>query len=497
MLPKAECKLRALAGVTGTRRNARRAAPARCGAAALVLLSLGCGGAGAQTIDDLFDEIPAEDAPAAAEETKEQTGLDALFDDPAAAQAQGPLDAIRFSGFVQNELGYIYSGDEHFNKFRTVAKLKFEGTFNGLRWHAGGHMVYNPVFAFEDFFPDRVEENYDFYGWLDETYIDTGVGNWEFRLGRQHIIWGEVVGLFFADVVSALDLREFILPDFDLIRIPQWAARAEYFAGDYYLDFIYVPVVTADQIGEPGGDYYGFPPPPPQPGVVPVYLDADEPDLELGSGGVGVRGAYIKDGWDLAAFFYSSIDHSAAFERTVTSGPGPLATATYRPNHERIHQFGATLAKDFGDFVLKSEAVYTLDRRYAVQDLADADGLSEQNELRYTIGLDYVRGEHTFNAQFFQFYLPDRVPTMVPDKLESGITLFATTQALHPDVTPEVLWIRSLNREEWLLQAKVTWQFEQNWRAVAGVDVFEGPLLSLFGQFDRSDRVYYELRYSF
>jgi len=52
-----------------------------------------------------------------------------------------------------------------------------------------------------------------------------------FRLGRQHIVWGEMVGLFFADVVSAKDMRQFILPDFDMIRIPQWAARAEFLRG--------------------------------------------------------------------------------------------------------------------------------------------------------------------------------------------------------------------------------------------------------------------------
>jgi hypothetical protein len=60
------------------------------------------------------------------------------------------------------------------------------------------------------------------------TDVSTG-GNWEFRLGRQHVVWGELVGAFVADVVSARDMREFILPEPELqmLRIPQWAARAE------------------------------------------------------------------------------------------------------------------------------------------------------------------------------------------------------------------------------------------------------------------------------
>ena len=64
-------------------------------------------------------------------------------------------------------------------------------------------------------------------------YLDMPVGDVELRLGRQHIVWGEMVGLFFADVVSARDMREFFTQEFDQQRIPQWAARAEYFKNDW------------------------------------------------------------------------------------------------------------------------------------------------------------------------------------------------------------------------------------------------------------------------
>ena len=448
-------------------------------------------------VDDFADDILDEQdpAPAAAEE-----GAPA----PTIAEAAPARLPIQFSGFVQQELGYIYSGDEHFNKFKQIGKFSARGALaDGVRWQAGLHLVFDPVFAFEDYFADRVEDNYQFYGWVDETYADFGRGNWEFRLGRQQIIWGETVGLFFADVVSALDLREFILPDFELIRIPQWAARAEYFAGDAYFDFIYIPVATVDRIGEPGeiengrfmpgGDYYPYPPPAIGAGLrQPVFLDQDRPGVDFSTGGFGTRAALYKGGWDVSAFYYNSLDHAAAPERTVTA-----TTLQYRPMHFRIQQFGSTLAKDFGSVVLKSEAVYTLDRRLPTQDLSDPDGLVKQNELRYVVGLDYVRGEHTFNAQFFQFWLPEHVAGLVPDALETGVSLFASTEALHPDVTPEVLWINSLNRDEWLLQAKITWDFAKDWRSVVGVDVFEGPQESLFGQYADRDRVYYELRYSF
>ena len=70
-------------------------------------------------------------------------------------------------------------------------------------------------------------------------------GNWDFRLGRQHVVWGEMVGLYFADVVSARDQREFILPDFDQMRTPQWAGRAEYFSDDFHAEILWIPVATS------------------------------------------------------------------------------------------------------------------------------------------------------------------------------------------------------------------------------------------------------------
>ncbi len=60
-----------------------------------------------------------------------------------------------------------------------------------------------------------------------------------------------------------------------------------------------------------------------------------------------------------------------------------------------------------------------------------------------------------------------------------------------------MLWISSLNRTDWLLRPRISWNFEKNWRLAFGVDVFNGPPLGYFGRYDAKDRVYTDLRYSF
>ncbi len=112
-----------------------------------------------------------------------------------------------------------------------------------------------------------------------ENYLDFSAGSWDFRIGAQQIVWGEVIGLFFADVVSARDMRDFLLPSFEVMRIPQWAARAEYFAGDAHVEFVWIPVPTFDRIGKPGADFYPAPLPSPTPSTVAaLFLDPQRSD---------------------------------------------------------------------------------------------------------------------------------------------------------------------------------------------------------------------------
>ncbi len=41
------------------------------------------------------------------------------------------------------------------------------------------------------------------------------------------------------------------------------------------------------------------------------------------------------------------------------------------------------------------------------------------------------------------------------------------------------------------------WNFRTDWQLRFGIDVFKGPPLGLFGQFNDRDRVYTEVRYDF
>ncbi len=473
--------------------------------------------ANAESLDALF-EAPAPATPAvpaateaAATQAASGESLDTLFDattlptkpppsaaaTPAAEPAAEPTPAMVFSGLYQNEFAYAVPDEGHISSLKQLLKLRVNGTLNArVKWQVGGDFEYNPVFQLGDYYNKQVKEDQLVFGYVDETYVDIDADAWEFRLGRQHIIWGEMVGLFFADVISPIDLRESILPDFDLIRIPQWAARAEYFSGDFHGEMVLIPLTTIDNVGVYGAEYYPYPISLPA-GVKGIFLEDKAPRGDFGADmAAGARASYLLNGWDLSAFYYTSPDKTAVLSRTLNLGADP--SVTFKPVHERIHQIGSTLAKDFGVFVLKGEAIETLDRLLNVDRLSDVDGLVKTDTFTYVAGIDWA-GEtgHNVNLQFFQTWLQNYDPAMQFKEVESGASIMLTTSALHPDITPEVLWIRSLDRNEWLLETKVTWEFAADWKATLGTDIFAGPPTSLFGQFDQTDRVYTEFRHSF
>lgn len=415
---------------------------------------------------------------------------DALFglDKPAAS---APTSSA-WRGFVQAEAARAYRSPEHWSKGRLRLDLNRQGQISeNVKWKIGGRIDYDAAYDRSGFYPSAVRDDQRYGFALRENYLDIGAGDWDFRLGRQHVVWGEMVGLFFADVVSAKDTREFLLPEFDQLRTPQWAALASYTKNSSHLDLLWIPVPTVDNIGKPGGDFYPHPLP-----VLATYQGEQKPSRRIENSNYGLRLSHLKNGWDVSGFYYHSVDASPTFYRVAVPAV-PTAPFLFQARHDKIDQYGGTLAKDLGSTVLKGELVYTNGRKYNVTRLAQPDGLVKQNTLDYAIGLDFTFGSDTrLNLQAFQRVFFAHDPDIIPDKRESGASVFLSSKLGH-NLEAQTLLVHSLNRNDWMLRPRVTWGFEKNWRLAVGADIFYGPITGFFGRFNGGDRVYTEIRYSF
>ncbi|MBR0568557.1 hypothetical protein J5J83_20730 [Azoarcus sp. L1K30] len=410
--------------------------------------------------------------------------LDALFDIGASAPASG--SGIALGGYAEFSGAYTTAAKGHWSKLRARTELSANGNAGGgMKWRVTGRLEADAAQNLEgDFYPDAVRRDQRTDAVLREAYLDLPAGDWEFRFGRQQVVWGEMVGFFFADVVSARDLREFLLPEFESLRIPQWAARAEYFGADTHFELLWVPVASYDRIGKPGADFYPYPAQ-----LVPsgVAVVEKKPDQDGRDGNWGLRASRLIDGWDLSAFYYDSRNVEPSLYR-VSFAPA------YELRHDRIRQFGGTFSKDMGPFVLKGEVVHASGRRFISLDPNAPFGLRKSDTLDYAVGVDVpVGSDWRFNVQYFERLHFNHADGMLVERNEPG----ATFQAVHTfgsEFEFEFLAASSLIRRDFMLRPKLTWKFAPEWRALMGVDYFEGRHTALFGRFDDSDRVYFEVR---
>lgn len=429
-----------------------------------------------------------------ADRESEFTSRESLFDDdePRKEKLSEPLWkklAAGWKGFSQLEIADNYSSPEHLSKAKIRTELSRTGRFNdNLKLKISGRFDYDAAYDLSGFYPPAVrrDQRYEFF--VRENYLDVSAGNFDFRLGRQHVIWGEMIGLFFADVVSAKDTREFVLPSFNIIRIPQWAVRAEYTKNDTHAEVLWIPVPTLDEIGKPGADFY--------PALfrgAASFQNEDRSGRNIGNSNYGFRISQLVKGWDISAFYYHSLDAAPTFYRMS----GPTEPLVFQPRHDEIDQVGGTLTKDFGSVVLKGELIYTDGRKFNVARPTAVNGLGRQNTLDYALGLDFsLPADTRLNLQFFQRVFLGNEPVIFSDRVENGASIFASGK-IWRKLEAQALLIHSLNRSDWMFRPRLSWEFEKNWRWALGADVFGGRPSGLFGRFDQNDRVYTELRFSF
>jgi len=432
------------------------------------------------------------------------TSRDALFAAPAPPSRtdlfgdEPGAKSVRISGFLDGLAAYTYADPTHWSRAVGRLQLTAQGVFEGgVKWKASGRVEADPLYLNSGFYPDAVKRDQRIDFLWGENYLDFSAGDWDFRVGAQQIVWGEVVGLYFADVVSARDLRDFLLPSFDIMRIPQWAARAEYTAGDSHVEFIYVPIPTFDNIGKPGSDFYPVPLPSPLPSDIgSLFDDPQRPARTLGNGNFGVRANTLLAGWDLSAFYYRSFSTSPTFYRLPSDDPAQ----PYRvvPRYDRIWQAGGTVSQDLGPAVLRGEAVYTHGHNFAVSDLETPDSTVERQTLDYIVSLEWALPHDTrVNVQGFQRYYfgAGSAGIAIPNDGVGASVLVSTK--LTPTLTPQILWIRNFRDGGQMVRPRLDWSATPNLTVSFGVDIFSGSTDTFFGRYGNRDRVYTEARLAF
>jgi hypothetical protein len=339
----------------------------------------------------------------------------------------------------------------------------------------------NPVFNY-----DALKIDTDIS--LRQAYIDLYWANFDLRLGKQQIIWGKAEGVFITDVISPKNLSEFILPDFEEIRIGINAAKLDYFLGNSTIELVWIPSFQPN-IAPQKGSVWEFTPKFKQ----KVYYDYSHASVsdKLSNSEAALKFSHLSSSIDfelMAAWLWD--DNPALHIYTQID-----SSLLIIPEYHRLPLTGAGFSKNLGSIVVRGEAACYFDKYLTSSDLSQ-NALARKNYLHYLLGIDHNLLNIDYSLQFIQEYITAYENIIQNDQLTTAITIFASKSLLRETLQLSVLAYCGLNEKDSLIRPKISYDFSDGINLQLGANIFTGNDGN-FGRYSQNDMLYLKNKYSF
>lgn len=393
----------------------------------------------------------------------------------AAPAAAGTAQEASLRGSLRNELGVLVGRDAEYATVQNRFDLSFEHGRDRAAFVMNPYIVQQPG--------EELEIG------VREAYLDLYFRDVDIRVGKQQIIWGKAEGVFVTDIVSPKDLRRFLLPDFDEIRIGVTAARFDYYAGSSTVELVWVPVFVPNRQPGPGSLWA---PSLPFPVQEVSFQPTVEPAGGLENSELFVKYSYLGSKLDfelMGGYFWD--DEPAPH---VTSRTPP--TVTVEPRHHRLAAAGGGFSAALPGMVLRGEGAYYFGKRFATADPSVSDGVVKKDYLTYAAGVDVSPFGLTASAQLVQEIVPDHDEQMVRDQVTTMVTLLVREDFLHDTLHAEVFSYIGINSPDALVRPRIIYDFADGLELQLGANIFLGSE-GTFGQYDANDMLFTRVQYSF
>lgn len=387
-------------------------------------------------------------------------------------------DSISFNGYVRNFTGVLVGDDPlDYSALQNTFDLKADYSGDMADLHAEGY-VYSDA-----------DNTLD--AGIRELYVDLYFDTVDLRIGKQQIIWGKADGVFITDVVSPKDMSNFILPDFDEVRLGVTAVKADYYVGDFTFEGVWIPVFTPNIIPESGSLWAAAMDLPSGATVNDPVL----PDSTLENSETFVKISYMGSAFDFELMGGYMWDDAPV----AHVSPGPTAN----PEYHQLVMGGGSFSTEVAGFVLRGEGAYyngkyfNLGQSSILVDVsAGGDGTVEKDYVHYMAGVDYVISGVNVSTQFVQELILNYDDAISNDEFNNTLTFLVSKLLMNDTLELKLFGYYGLNNNDALLRLSAAYDITDGMEIVLGSDIFLGDE-GYFGQYDNNDMVYTKIKYSF
>lgn len=389
------------------------------------------------------------------------------------------------SGFARSYEGVLFnSGD--FGIVQQTLNLNFEKRGDKVAFKA------NPMVYLYN------ADSLDFR--MREIYLDLYFDNFDIRVGKQQVVWGKADGVFITDIVSPLNLSEFLLPDFDEIRTGVIATKVNYYFGNSTLEAIWIPVFTPTERPQQGSIWYTQPDFPATPSwdfsreQITPSLESSELFLKYTALTSAIdfefMGAYT---WDDNPTLHIQKD----FGLDPSTQQPVLTGINIAPEHHRLAIAGGSFSSEIKGVILRGEAAYYNGKYFLTEDPLEADGNIQKDYLHYLVGLDFNLGPVKVSTQFIQQIILNYDNYILNEQTENTMTFLARYDMFRETLHLELFSYIGLSNADALIRPKITYDFDDSFSILLGSNIFVGDESGRFGQYGDNSMAYMKLKFSF
>ncbi len=400
---------------------------------------------------------------------------------------------------------------------------------------------------------------FDGISWLRECYLDIYSDVIDIRIGKQQVTWGTADGIKILDQVDPYDNREFNLEDWADSRIPLWKLKIEYAPTiNGSLQFLFIPdfephflakagspfAYRATNIAESSFDRLKNM----QIAGVPLnyrlIFSEKRPKQSFRDAKFGLRWRDVVGnfeytinwlhGYDMYAkthtYLSPTVDMQtiltlsqrlfpndpAALQKTIdffrqNHIPPPGTTFRFVKKYYQTELFGASFTKQITKGYLKGltirgEFAATKNVGATYYKKEGGTGVARIDTYNYVIGLDkYLITNWFFSFQFIQLinspYKRDGQKFLNPaggtqDHVETILSLKVSTDFWNERIKPDILILYG-DDNDWEIRPKVHFEYNDYLVFTFGANLFAGPSKQLFGEFNKNNEFYTEVKIGF
>jgi len=303
---------------------------------------------------------------------------------------------------------------------------------------------------------------------LTEAYIDIYSQDMDVRIGEQQIIYGKADGVFITDVVSPKNLTEFILPDFDEIRLGVTALKVDYYNEEATYEVVWIPLFTPNTMPEADSIW----------NVHAIDFSDSTKDIDTSLENSEIFGKYSR--------------YSPTIDFDIMGGymwdDEPTITTDGDFTHHRMGIIGGSFSTTVHNYVIRGEGAWNTGKY--------VNATLKMDYLHYMGGIDFTLNEWNMSAQFIEKVYLNYEDNNAVDQWQNTITLMAHKEFYDNTLLFEVFTYVEFDDLNALIRPKVTYSLSDDIKVMAGCNIFLGDS-GTFGQFNDNSMIYTKIKLSF